>query len=81
MAEIEVRFYGGAAEAAATTMQMCQADDLTDLVAQLGREHGDRLRRILSISSVLVDGLVQRPGSRAPLGDCRVDVLPPYAGG
>ncbi|MEI6620451.1 MAG: MoaD/ThiS family protein [Actinomycetes bacterium] len=81
MALIEVHFYAGAAEAAGTKLQSCRANSLEQLFANLSHEHGDGLRRVLDVSSVLIDGVAHRSGGAAFWSDCRVDVLPPYAGG
>lgn len=54
---------------------------VADLVAWLGRRHGERLARVLGACSFLVDGVVTRDPARPLRPGTTVDVLPPFAGG
>jgi molybdopterin converting factor small subunit len=78
---ILVRYFAGARAAAGVPEEKIVAPTLDALISAVGEAHGDRLARVLSGCSFLVDGLVCRDRS-APLSpDAVVDVLPPFAGG
>ena len=78
---ILVRYFAGARAAAGTPEEKIAAPTLDALISAVSEAHGDRLARVLSGCSFLVDGLVCRDRS-APLSpDAVVDVLPPFAGG
>jgi len=78
---ILVRYFAGARAAAGVSEEKIVAPTLEALLAALADTHGDRLARVLTGCSFLVDGLVCRDRS-APLSpDAVVDVLPPFAGG
>jgi molybdopterin synthase sulfur carrier subunit len=76
-----VRYFAGARAAAGRTEEKVEATTLADLVDTLNSAHGDRLARVLSASSFLVDGLVCHDRSARLAPDATVDVLPPFAGG
>jgi sulfur-carrier protein len=80
VADVLVRFFAAAAEAAGRDEQLV-ADVVTvgDLRADLEARYGEPMSRVLANGSFLVDGVVSRDPSAA-LGK-RVDVLPPFAGG
>ena len=78
---ILVRYFAGARSAAGVSEEKIVAPTVDALLAALGDAHGDRLARVLSGCSFLVDGLACHDRS-APLSpDAVVDVLPPFAGG
>lgn len=82
---VRVRYFAAAAEAAGTTAEevsLPAGAAAADLVAELAAAHAPGLERVLSISSLLIDGVV-RADRTLPLGDglLEVDVLPPFAGG
>jgi molybdopterin converting factor small subunit len=78
---ILVRYFAGARAAAGVAEEKAVAPTLDALLTVLGETHGDRLARVLTGCSFLVDGLARRDRS-APLSpDAVVDVLPPFAGG
>lgn len=80
MAEVTVRYFAAAAEAAGRDEeQLPAAATVGELRAVLIERYGDAMLRVLAAGSFLVDGVVSRDDSRA-LGR-RVDVLPPFAGG
>ncbi len=80
MAEVLVRYFASAAEAAGREEERLPAmATVGELRAMLGERYGDGMRRVLASGSFLVDGVVSRDDARA-LGE-RVDVLPPFAGG
>jgi molybdopterin converting factor small subunit len=77
-----VRYWAGAREIAGTPEQSVPLDSLSQLLAAIGAEHGDRMARLLDVGLILVDG------ERAPRGVDRaldesaiVEILPPFAGG
>lgn len=79
MAEVLVRFFAAAAEAAGRDEQTLTSTTVGELRAELETRYGDAMARVLRNGSFLVDGMVSRD-PLTPLGD-RVDVLPPFAGG
>ena len=79
---MEVNFYAGAAEAAGRKSAAVELGDLTgtDLVGHL-TEGNDRLARVMTCCTLLVDGLVLHDlGEQLP-ASAQIDVLPPFAGG
>ena len=82
MAEIAVRFFAAAIEAAGTSKTVVELGEnptVADLKNELAAQYGDRMAHILRVAAFLVgDDLVRDPSH--PL-DARVDVLPPFAGG
>ncbi len=79
MAQVTVRYWAGAREAAGRDEEGLQADQLGDLVRLLAHRT-PALAEVLSVSSLLVDGLVSAPSRVLADGDV-VEVLPPFAGG
>lgn len=80
MAELTIRYFAAAAEAAGTEQETVRSPGTVGaLRVQLVERFGDPMRRVLASGSFLVDGVVSRDDARA-LGDT-VDVLPPFAGG
>ncbi len=85
MAELVVRYFAAAAEAAGCeeeTIEAGLADTLTTVGAVRARliaRYGEPMARVLANGSFLVDGVVQRTDD-ARVG-ARIDVLPPFAGG
>ncbi|MDP9221831.1 MAG: MoaD/ThiS family protein [Actinomycetota bacterium] len=79
MAEVTVRYWAGARDAAGRDDEAVRAEDLGDLVQQLAHR-SPALAEVLSVSSLLVDGLVAAPSRVLADGDV-VEVLPPFAGG
>jgi molybdopterin synthase sulfur carrier subunit len=79
MAEVTVRYWAGAREAAGRDDEPASADSLGELVHLLAHR-SPALAQVLSVSSLLVDGLVSPP-SRALADGETVEVLPPFAGG
>jgi molybdopterin synthase sulfur carrier subunit len=81
---VEVRFFAGARAAAGVSRTVSEATTVGELRDDLIARYGTELKRVLSISSLLVDGraisINDSPGSQ-PLGVGPVDVLPPFAGG
>ncbi|HLL37727.1 MAG TPA: MoaD/ThiS family protein [Streptomyces sp.] len=54
---------------------------MQELVGQIVESHGERLERVLTACSFLVDGTQTRDRSLALQPGAVVDVLPPFAGG
>ncbi len=79
MAEILVRYFAAAAEAAGREEETLTAATTGELRAELERRYGPAMRRVLDRGSLLADGVVTRDPAVALAA--RVDVLPPFAGG
>lgn len=82
MAQITIRYFAAAAEAAGTGEERWELEStitLADLSRQLIDRHGAQMQRVLAVSSFLIDGTVRRDDG--PVGGNIVDVLPPFAGG
>jgi molybdopterin synthase sulfur carrier subunit len=78
VAEVLVRYFAAAAEAAGREEETVEASTVGELRDILLANH-PRLEPVLAKGSFLVDGVVTRDPARA-LGS-RVDVLPPFSGG
>jgi len=84
MAQLRIRYFAAAAEAAGTGEEYWECSDgltLADLASELVARHGEPLARVLAVSSFLVDGTVTKDLHRELPADATVDVLPPFAGG
>jgi len=79
VAEVVVRYFAAAAEAAGTQQETLTASTAGELRAALAERYGAAMEKVLKSGSFLVDGVVTRDPDR-PLG-AQVDVLPPFAGG
>jgi molybdopterin converting factor small subunit len=78
---VTVRYFAGARAAAGVETETRDAGTLGELVGQMVGDHGERLERVLTACSFLVDGTQTRDrGTELPAGSV-VDVLPPFAGG
>jgi molybdopterin synthase sulfur carrier subunit len=79
---VTVRYFGGARAAAGISEEITAASTLAELRAILEATHGERLQRVLTACSFLVDGIAaRRPEETALVAGSTVDVLPPFAGG
>jgi molybdopterin converting factor small subunit len=78
---VTVRYFAGARAAAGVETETRDAATLADLVEQIVGEHGERLERVLTACSFLVDGTQTRDRAVALVSGSVVDVLPPFAGG
>lgn len=78
---MQIRYFAGAAEAAGCESQEVETTGLevSALVAWLG-EGNERLATVLSVSTLLADG-VRVEGGDVLSGVHQLDVLPPFAGG
>ena len=76
-----VRYFAGARAAAGVDTETHDAATLDELVVQIVDTHGERLERVLTACSFLVDGTSARDRAVALSPGSVVDVLPPFAGG
>jgi molybdopterin converting factor small subunit len=78
---VTVRYFAGARAAAGVDTESRTAGTLEELVGQLVDAHGERLERVLTACSFLIDGTTTRDRAAALSPGAVVDVLPPFAGG
>ncbi len=78
---VTVRYFAGARAAVGIDAETREAATLEDLVGQIVDAHGERLERVLTACSFLVDGTSTRDRALALAPGAVVDVLPPFAGG
>jgi molybdopterin synthase sulfur carrier subunit len=78
---VTVRYFAGARAAAGVDTETRDATTLDQLVGQIVDEHGEKLERVLTACSFLVDGTSARDRALALSPGAVVDVLPPFAGG
>jgi molybdopterin synthase sulfur carrier subunit len=80
-AAVTVRYFAGARAAAGVDTETCAAGTLEELVGQIVDTHGERLEKVLTACSFLVDGTQTRDRVTILPPGAVVDVLPPFAGG
>ena len=80
-ATVTVRYFAGARAAAGVDTETRSAGSLDELLGQIVAAHGQRLERVLTACSFLVDGTQTRDRSHELPPGSVVDVLPPFAGG
>jgi molybdopterin converting factor small subunit len=78
---ITVRYFAGARAAAGVDTEIREAGSLEELVGQIVDDHGEKLERVLTACSFLVDGTTTRDRTLSLAPGATVDVLPPFAGG
>ncbi|MEU2349634.1 MoaD/ThiS family protein [Modestobacter sp. NPDC049651] len=78
---VTVRYFAGARAAVGVDTETRDAGSLQELVGQIVDAHGERLERVLTACSFLVDGTQTRDRSLVLEPGATVDVLPPFAGG
>ena len=78
---VTVRYFAGPRAAAGVDTETRDAASLDELVGQIVDEHGERLERVLTACSFLIDGMQTRDRAAALSPGSTVDVLPPFAGG
>ncbi len=76
-----VRDFAGARAASGVDTETREAASLDQLVGQIVDAHGDRMARVLTACSFLVDGTQTRDRALELSPGAVVDVLPPFAGG
>jgi sulfur-carrier protein len=80
-ATVTVRYFAGARAASGVDTETREADTLDQLVGQMVAAHGEKLERVLTACSFLVDGTSTRDRALVLSPGAVVDVLPPFAGG
>jgi len=80
-ATVTIRYWASARAAAGCAEETVSAGSLSALAEICGARHGERLARILSYSSFLVDGSPLRDRDAALADGSVIEVLPPFAGG
>jgi sulfur-carrier protein len=78
---VTVRYFAGARAAAGVETETREAGTLDELVGRIVADHGERLERVLTACSFLVDGTQTRDRTSVLASGAVVDVLPPFAGG
>ena len=78
---VTVRYFAGARAAAGVDTETHDAATLEELLSRLVAAHGERLERVLTACSFLVDGTSTRDRALQLSPGAVVDVLPPFAGG
>jgi molybdopterin converting factor small subunit len=78
---VTVRYFAGARAASGVDTEVHDADSLDQLVGQIVAAHGEKLERVLTACSFLVDGTSTRDRALTLAPGAVVDVLPPFAGG
>jgi molybdopterin converting factor small subunit len=78
---VTVRYFAGARAAVGVDTETRDAGSLDELVGQLVDAHGERLAKVLTACSFLVDGTTTRDQTLVLPPGSVVDVLPPFAGG
>ncbi|MGK5112383.1 MULTISPECIES: MoaD/ThiS family protein [unclassified Geodermatophilus] len=81
MTSVTVRYFAGARAAAGVDTEIRTATTLDELIGQIVDSHGEKLERVLTACSFLVDGTQTRDRALALEPGAVVDVLPPFAGG
>jgi sulfur-carrier protein len=79
-----VRYFAGARGAVGLTEETVTVPEgatVRDLVAELSAKHGEKLTRVLTACSFLLDGVAVRDQTIAVPNGSGLDVLPPFAGG
>ena len=80
--DVQVHLFAAARAAAGVSEVTVDADSLAQVLERLV-EQSPALAEVLPRCSYLVDGIAAKPsGGQSGLSDgCRIDVLPPFAGG
>jgi molybdopterin synthase sulfur carrier subunit len=78
---VTVRYFAGARAVSGVDTELHDADTLEQLVGQIVGAHGEKLERVLTACSFLVDGTSTRDRALTLAPGAVVDVLPPFAGG
>ena len=78
---VTVRYFAGARAVSGVDTESREAATLDELVGQIIAAHGDRLEKVLTACSFLVDGTSTRDRALRLSPGAVVDVLPPFAGG
>jgi hypothetical protein len=84
MVTVSLYYWAGAKAAAGVDVERFDVDSVAAALDQARARRSDpRFDRVLSVSSVLIDGLVAQDVDLHRLlgGPVRVEILPPFAGG
>ena len=81
MSTVTVRYFAGARAASGVDTEAHDAATLDELVRRIVDAHGEKLARVLTACSFLVDGTTTRNRTATLSSGAVVDVLPPFAGG
>jgi molybdopterin converting factor small subunit len=84
MATISIHYWAGAKAAAGVGGEEIEAQSVNEALAVARANRADpKFDRVLSISSVLIDGVAvhQAQLDRVVQGAVKVEILPPFAGG
>ncbi|MFI7676136.1 MoaD/ThiS family protein [Actinophytocola sp. NPDC049390] len=84
MTTVRVRYFAGARGAVGLseeTVSVSEDATVQALVTDLGTRHGEKLTRVLTACSFLLDGVAVRDLSTPIPAGSEVDILPPFAGG
>jgi molybdopterin synthase sulfur carrier subunit len=81
MARVAVRYFAAARAAAGVSEDTVDADTVRECLSMIEAIRGPGLMGVLTVCSLLVDGVQARDLDRQLLGDVQLDVLPPFAGG
>lgn len=81
MSTVTVRYFAGARAASGVDTESRAAASLGELIGEIVAAHGERLERVLTACSFLVDGTQTRDRATTLSPGSVVDVLPPFAGG
>lgn len=76
---VTVRYWAAAAAATGVDAETRAPGALRTILAEARSAHPD-LERVLSVATILVDGVPAREADEIPAG-ATVEVLPPFAGG
>lgn len=79
-----MRYYASARAAAgveAESLSLPEGASLADLIDVLNQRHPERLARVLTAASFLLDGVAATRRTTRLAPDVQLDVLPPFAGG
>ena len=77
-----MRYWGSAREAAGRAEDVVEAVGLREAVAAVADRYGERFRRIVEMSTIVVDGERLPPHARVSVHEGSVvEVMPPFAGG
>ncbi|MDQ1682568.1 MAG: sulfur-carrier protein [Frankiaceae bacterium] len=80
--QIRVRYWGSAREAAGRAEDVVEAAGLREAVAAVADRYGERFRRIVEMSTIVVDGERLPPHAKVAVHEGSVvEVMPPFAGG
>ena len=84
MTTVRLHYWAGARAAAGTEMETWSATSIAGALEAAQQARGDpRFARVLSVCSVLLDGVVVRSEALDDVldGPVTVEILPPFAGG